>query len=196
MTPQEYAAMFDGCRLLSDPTRVLATRAICKRMLANQITYWGVEKTTGIPWLVIAAIHFRESSQNFRAHLHNGDPLTGRTTHVPAGRPATGLAPFTWTASAIDALSDRKHPFAWDVGTALEFCENYNGHGYDKHGVNSPYLWAGTDKYCSGLFVADGSFDPEKKDARPGVVALFKTLMAGGVPLDFIQAVAPHAALH
>ena len=31
----------------------------------------------------INRIHDLEASRNFNAHLHNGDPLTHRTVHVP-----------------------------------------------------------------------------------------------------------------
>jgi lysozyme family protein len=62
-----------------------------------------------VPWELIAALHEREAGGSFKGHLHNGDPLTGRTYHVPAGRPAKGSPPFTWEASAIDALTMAPH---------------------------------------------------------------------------------------
>ena len=40
----------------------------------------------------------------FDQHLHNGDPLSGRTTHVPPGRPRPASPPFTWEQSAHDAI--------------------------------------------------------------------------------------------
>ena len=58
-----------------------------------------------MPWYVVGLIHTMESSGNFAAHLHNGDPLSARTTHVPAGRPKAGAPPFTWEESATDALT-------------------------------------------------------------------------------------------
>lgn len=181
----ELKAQWDLAILSTDPTRVLEAKMAAKVIVNNQVTYWQVQQATGVPWLVIAAIHYRESHQNFRCHLHNGDPLTARTTHVPAGRPTQGTPPFTWQQSAIDALLGRPHAFAWDIGGALEFCERYNGLGYRTVGVMSPYVWSGTDRYTSGLFVADGSLDMTRKDPRPGVAALFKTLVGLGIPLDF-----------
>ena len=50
----------------------------------------------GIPWYVIAVIHYLESGLRFDGHLHNGDPLAGRTVHKPKGHPQTGTPPFTW----------------------------------------------------------------------------------------------------
>lgn len=184
MNPIDCGLAFEACKLTTDPTRVLELKAACKIMVTNQLIYWGIEKTVGIPWFVVAAIHYRESSQNFKCHLHNGDPLTAKTVHVPADRPEHGESPFTWTESAIDALEDRAHPFQWDIGGALSFCEAYNGLGYQKHGVMSPYVWSFTDRYKSGLFIADGTLDLERKDSRPGVASLLKMLIQLGVHLE------------
>ena len=57
-----------------------------------------------IPWWFVAVIHDLEASRNFNAHLHNGDPLTHRTVHVPKNRPP-GNPPFTFEESARDALT-------------------------------------------------------------------------------------------
>ena len=66
--------------------------------------YDQVANATGVPWYVIGIIHEMEGGLNFTTHLHNGDPLTRRTVQVPAGRPPTGMPPFQWEESAIDAL--------------------------------------------------------------------------------------------
>lgn len=192
----EYQALFDACTLTSDPTRILELKRACRIILANELTYWGVEQSTGVPWFVVAAIHYRESSQSFKCHLHNGDPLTSRTVHVPSGRPIEPDPPYTWSQSAIDALSGRSHPFSWDIGGALEFCERYNGFGYHNRGVRTPYVWSYTDAYSSGLFVADGTIDATRKDPRPGIAAIFKTLIQGGVNLDFETGASPSDVVH
>lgn len=193
----ELKSVFDICNLSTDPSRVLEAKRAVKILVNNQVTYWQVEKATGVPWLVIAAIHYRESNQNFRCHLHNGDPLTSRTLHVPKDRPVAGMPPFTWPQSAVDALAGRAKPFDWDVGGALEFCERYNGLGYRNKLIASPYVWSGTDRYVSGLFVADGSLDPDRKDPRPGVAALYKTLGSFGIALDFtVKSVQPNISIH
>lgn len=191
-----YAEMFDSCVVTTEPTRTLEIRMACKIIMNNQTTYWGVEKETGIPWVAVAAIHYRESSLSFKGHLHNGDPLSARTVHIPAGRPVQGNPPFTWSASAIDALSDRAHPFEWSVAGVLEFCERYNGLGYQNHGINSPYIWGCTDKYTRGLFIADGTIDTTRKDPRPGVAALVKTLMQSGVTFEFKTGVTSTSLIH
>ena len=106
----------------------------------------------GIPWWFIAALHYREADCLFSTHLHNGDPLTRRTIHVPAGRPLSGSPPFTWQESARDALqmSGLWGLTDWSVATALWQAERYNGFGYRTRGAVSPYLWSGTSQYKSG----------------------------------------------
>lgn len=192
MTPKmnmpDYTYLFEKSQLTTDPVKQIQVRGVCQTLLANQVAYNSVQTATGVPWPVIGAIHFRESSQDFDCHLHNGDPLSARTVHVPAGRPLAGNPPFTWIASAIDALSETWRPFDWSIENALAFCEHYNGYGYWARGVNSPYVWSFTDAYTGGLFTSDGVIDLSRKDSRPGVAAIFKTLSSwGGLTLDFNQ---------
>jgi lysozyme family protein len=173
-------AAYKGCAITGDPGIL---EAIVEKATLNIASYQAVSQRVKVPWAVIACIHWRESSQSFTRHLHNGDPLTERTVHVPAGRPATGEPPFTWVDSAIDALCTFGHPAAWDIPGALDFMERYNGLGYRRVGVATPYLWDFTDVYTSGLFVADGKFDPDRKESRAGCVAILRTLELKGVGL-------------
>lgn len=185
MTPSDYLTLYSACRLTTDVVQLKILDHIADRSLTYRDTYLEVAKRSGIPWFTIAAIHFRESDQNFKCHLHNGDSLTSRTIHVPRNRPLNGQPPFTWQESACDALSEVWTPDAWDIAGCLEFMERYNGLGYQKHGINSPYVWDYTNAYDSGLFITDGKFDPDKKESRPGCVSILKTLTAKGVALDF-----------
>jgi lysozyme family protein len=98
--------------------------------------------------------------------------------HVPKGR-----GPFaSWEAAAIDAL-DVCPPHAsrwtdWSAGGALTLLEQYNGLGYAARGLPSPYLWAHTDQYVSGKYVADGHFDPNAIDHQLGCAVLLKAMKA------------------
>lgn len=185
LAPSDYLNLFSSCKLTTDPALLKQLDYVCRVAIANQAMYQNVGNERKIPWPIIASIHFRESGQNFTKHIHNGDPLTAKTVHVPKGRPIWGNPPFTWVESACDAFSEVWRPSSWDIGDCLEFIERYNGIGYQKHGVNTPYLWDMTDKYTSGLFIADGSFNPLAKESRPGAVSILKTLAAKGVSFDF-----------
>lgn len=194
-----YQFLFETCVLTKDPRQLREVDFVCRVILLNdsRSLYEKVSEFVSVPWPLIAAIHFRESSQNFHCHLHNGDPLRARTVHVPSGRPEFGEPPFTWIESATDALSELNwYPPEWDIAGSLEFLERYNGLGYQKRGLYSPYLWNYTDKYISGLYVADGKFDPFKIEHRPGCVALLKMLEQKGVSLDFARTVPGSGSLH
>lgn len=152
---------------------------------ANMERYEIVANSIGCPAWILGAIHFRESSCSFNHHLHNGDPLTAQTIHVPKGRPM-GEPPFGWEDSALDALAlkgwDRiQH---WDFVSCLITAEHYNGFGYKLNGHASPYIWDLTNHYQSGLYVADGTYDPNKVENRPGVAAIAFTLRTMGFNLE------------
>lgn len=147
------------------------------------LEYKEIQDKIGVPNFVVGIIHFREASGNFHCHLHNGDPLTGRTVHVPAGRPPTGSPPFTWVESAIDALAADQHLDSWhdwSIGGICFVLERYNGFGYRNHGVNSPYLWGYTTAYVSGMYVSDGIWDPNAVNRNPGGIAILKRLVDKG----------------
>jgi lysozyme family protein len=157
-------------------------------ILRNQARYQAVGDDLGIPWFFIGAIHSRECSGRFDQHLHNGDPLTARTTHVPAGRPAVGSPPFTWEESALDALTMRHWANLpdWSIPTMFSRAETYNGLGYAGHGIASPYLWSLTTVQQPGKYVKDGpaGWDPTVMDKQPGVAAILSVLAGLGVHLD------------
>lgn len=175
-TLEEYETKFDVCVVNSD--KLPGVRALCAKMVAHKDVYVKVETSTGVPWYVVACIHSLEGGLNFGTHLHNGDPLTGRTYHVPAGRPKKGVPPFAWYESAIDALGGEgahKHEI-WSLGYSLNYLETYNGLGYRKRGIPSPYLWSFTDQYKEGKYVADGKFDAKAVSKQTGAAAILKAL--------------------
>ena len=160
-------------------TRSGAVDAAARHVIAGMNRYKDIEKQTGVPWKVIGIIHLRESDCNFYTHLHNGDPLTRRTYHVPAGRPLRGMPPFTFEYSAIDALTMEGFTKIkdWTI-EQIAFCfEQYNGWGYRYHGMPSAYLWSGTNQYSSGKYVSDGVFDPGAVDVQLGTMAVLKRVM-------------------
>ena len=138
--------------------------------------YQNVEKFTGVPWFVIAVIHEREASQDWRKSLAQGDPWNMVSIHVPKGR-----GPFqSWEAAAIDALVNCS-PFAahnhdWSVGGTLTLLEEYNGIGYAARGRPSPYVWSGTNQYVSGKFVRDGVYDANVVDQQLGCAGILKSM--------------------
>jgi lysozyme family protein len=158
---------------------------VAKRLVLAKARYQAVEKTTGVPWFVIAVIHQRESSQNWNRSLAQGDPWNMVSTHVPKGR-----GPFnSWEAAAEDALRVC-HPYAakwkdWSVGGTLTLLELYNGLGYFRKGRPSPYVWSGTDQYVKGKYVSDGVYDPETVDKQLGCAGLILAMKAIDPTIQF-----------
>jgi lysozyme family protein len=182
-TPQQASAGYHAMwtRAAIRPEKKSAATRLALTIVARRDVYDAIEKKVGVPWFMVAAIHNRESSLSFRAHLHNGDTLAERTHHVPAGRPESGSPPFKFEESAIDALTMAPHRLDqvknWSVERMLYECEKYNGWGYLKRGP-SPYLWSWTNIYRGGKYVEDGVYDPDAWDQQAGCAAVLKTLAA------------------
>jgi lysozyme family protein len=150
-----------------------------KLLRKNQALYEAVGRDLGgIPWGFIGAIHGLECSFRLDQHLHNGDPLTAKTVHVPKGRPVAGTPPFAWRESAVDALKLRKldRETDWSVPRMLYLFEGYNGFGYRKFGVNTPYLWSMSNHFEKGKFVADGKFDHNATSKQCGTAVMLKAV--------------------
>lgn len=148
--------------------------------------YDAVGKIFDAPGWVIGAIHYRESDFDFDTWLANGDPLMrrgkpARTTHVPSG-----LGPASdWTdAASISLRHDGWHSGQmWDIARALIRLESYNGMGYYRHGVHSPYIWSGTNHYKMGKYSSDGVYDPNLVDKQLGCAALAIGLKMHGIDI-------------
>lgn len=175
----EYQLLFDNCEINLD--KLSSVESIVNKIVLNQTRYEEVGNDLGIPWFFIGAIHNMESSLNFNCHLHNGDPLNQRTTHVPVGRPVNGQAPFTWEESAIDSLIfQRLNQWNdWSLSGILYKTEAYNGWGYRNNHpeVLSPYLWCGSNLYSRGKYVADGRWSDTAVSNQIGAAVILRRLV-------------------
>lgn len=178
---REYEELYDTCEIRSG--RFGDVDRVVDRILPNRQRYETVASGVGAPWYFVAVIHNMESSLNFKRHLHNGDPLTARTRHVPAGRPP-GDPPFTWEESAEDALKLRRidRVSSWGVAGLLYELEGYNGWGYRKFHphVKSPYLWSFSNHYSRGKYVADGTWSDRAVSRQCGAAVLLRRLEQRG----------------
>lgn len=168
--------------------------SIVKRMLAYKARYQTVEAKTHVPWPVIAAIHVREASQNFTTQLAQGDPLSRVSTHVPRGQ-GPYLGADAWERAALIALEETGGPNwgDWTPGGWTTFLEKYNGLGYANKGHASPYVWAGTNQYTSGKYVADGVYSPSAVDTQPGCANLIIALSQLDTSINLQNLEQPHS---
>jgi len=179
LTPQlssEYKQLFDSC--IIKPEKYPEIDRYIQNIVTGKPQYKAVEATVNVPWYFVGIVHNLEGSSKFNAHLHNGDPLTARTTHVPKGRPKTGNPPFTWKVSAVDALQlqglDKWKD--WSIGGMLFQFERYNGFGYRSKGINSPYLWSYSNHYIKGKYAADGLYNPNLVSKQCGAAVLLRRM--------------------
>jgi lysozyme family protein len=169
------------------PEWLKRAKAMADAVRVHQKTYEAFVQAFNpdIPWYFVGVIHMMEASGSFNCHLHNGDSLANQTVCDPKGRPVlpplAGIGkPYTWQESARDALTmenyDKMHE--WTVTRMLARMEAYNGFGYRKRGIYSPYVWSGTNHYTAGKYVADGHFDSQVVSKQVGAAAMVKLLMA------------------
>ncbi len=156
---------------------------------ANQSRYEVVASQTNTPWQVVAVVHAMESTLNFNTNLLNGEPYNQKTEYVPKGRgPWT-----TWEAAAVEGINEI---FERRLASKLELdkpeviacvLELYNGAGYIKKGMPSPYLWSGSMHYEKGKFVERRwfiffgptyvAYDPDLRSKQLGAMPLLDALM-------------------
>jgi hypothetical protein len=128
-----------------------------------------------VPWFWIGIVHNLEGNCNFSTYLGNGQSLSRRTTMVPPGR-----GPFkTWEDGAVDALNLLSLPQItdWSLPRCLYQFEAWNGFGYVKYNINSPYLWSFSSLYSCGKYVSDGEFDDSAVSAQCGAAVILKALI-------------------
>lgn len=167
----DYQKMFNEIKIRDEWKDRVAYAA--KLIFSSKARYETVSKKTGVPWAFIGALHHMESNCDFTKHLHNGDSLKKRTVQVPRNRPPYGSGPYSWEESALDALAyDNIKPPLNTESQMLHKAESYNGVGYKRRGVPSPYLWSGTQFYSRGKYVRDGVYDPNVISKQVGVAAI------------------------
>ena len=161
-------------------TRETEVDHVARKLLGfiDQGHYNEVSAETGVPQIWMAASFEREASSNFADSPAQGDPWNRVSTHVPRGR-----GPFrSWQEAAIDAYRidglDRVGAANWTWVRACYEGEVFNGMGYRVHGIHSPYLWAGTNNYVSGKYVADGVWSADAVDHQLGIVPVMARIVA------------------
>ncbi|MEH6444422.1 MAG: peptidoglycan-binding protein [Oceanospirillaceae bacterium] len=186
--PPLNTEQYQNCFMQMELKKVWQTKADnCVSKMVDEhacAKYRKVEQMTGVPWWFIAILHMLETSQNFNAHLHNGDRLSAKTVRVPKGRPSNWQKGMSWEQSAADALINggkKLHEVTdWSIGNALQLMERFNGLGYRKRNYMSPYLWSGCTYYEMGKYVKDGVFDANKTSEQVGCALLINRLAAKG----------------
>ena len=118
------------------------------------------------PWELVGVIHYMECGCRPDRQIFNGEQWDQKTVLYP---PNHGPWP-SWRDAAIEALA--RHPLK-----TLRDIEAWNGYGYQRRGVNSPYLWSGSNHGVGvGKYVADGQYDPDAVSKQIGAALVLSAL--------------------
>lgn len=184
------------------PQKVTRLNEVVEHYKTHKARYEKVAKLTGIPGMLICALHYREGFK-FDRYLHNGERLGSPTTYVPAG---ILFKEGEWEKAAAHALGGNVvdangkpslkkfrslrdevglSAGSKDIAAMMAFSERYNGMGYRYKGIRSCYVYAGTNLNQPGRYVADHKFDPKSVDKRLGTAAIIMGIqsMESGTPL-------------
>ena len=138
--------------------------------------YKTVQNSTGVSSDLIGVLHYMESGGDFSTHLYNGDSLKYRTVNFPEGRPLEGKPPFSWESSATDAIIYDNVTKSLVKAEQCQSAIRYNGTGYEKRGIVSPYGFGGTNFYKRGKYVEDGVYSSTAVSDQVGACVILKEL--------------------
>lgn len=174
----DYMTLWGHASVLISKQGVVNT--IVDKIVANKATYEAAAKECNMPWFVIACIHELEAGLNFHTILANGDPLGEPTRHVPAG-----LIANTWADGVKISIDYERRQGNSLVGRTINailyYLERYNGLGYRRYGVPTPYLWSFTNNYIRGKFTADREYSSSAISQQCGCVPILLTLIQRGI---------------
>lgn len=176
-----HKAILADAKIKLSPVNARSLEKFIDHYKKNKQRYDKVADVTGYPPELIAALHFRESVEpdKFNTYMHNGAKVGTVSKIVPKG-----IKFDTWEESAIDLLNNEdnkryKNMYRFDKDSKdtiamVSFAERHNGGGYAKQGINSPYVYSGTDKYVAGKFDADKHFNPNAVDKQLGIYVMLE----------------------
>lgn len=173
-----YAAQWASMKV----TREGEALETAERLLKDRKTYDEIAGETGVPTVWLMATNEREDGGRLDRYFGNGDVLTRPTTDVPRHR-----GPFaSFKAGVLDSLHydgiDAGFRAQLRAGIAIVplmiFEEtNWNGWGYDAHGIRTPYVFGATNLQQRGKYDADGHWNGALMDTQLGTAAIWWALL-------------------
>lgn len=147
----------------------------CKKVLEDLAMGQEAERLTGLPWALVLAISWQESTCNDMSTIANGQRWDKVTTLVPKQEGPYG----SWAEAAKHSIDDHNRnnrhiipDMLWTPSKCLFYAESWNGWAYYRRGLNSPYICTFTNFETPGRYVGDGQFDPKARGANAGVLAV------------------------
>lgn len=180
-----YETLWDTIVELSSAEWQWTIDNAARRVERGRSRYTAVSEKTGVPRQIIGAIHQMESNCDFATCLMNGQPWNRKTTIAPAGH-----GPWdSWEDGAVEALEydGLAGKSDWGIGATGRRLERYNGGGYLRRGVNSPYLYSGcghglrVGKYVGERPGKKAHYDPDAVSEQVGAMVILKRLESMGL---------------
>lgn len=135
-----------------------------------------VSAANGVPVIFMGPSFYREASLDFSRNPAQGWPLRSRSKNIPHNGPFP-----SWRAAALEAYRlnglDQVGAERWTWELVCYYGETFNGFGPRNHGRHTGYLWAGTNVYDGGKYVADGVWDPNHHDEQLGIVPIARRMV-------------------
>lgn len=169
----------------SKPSFVGQAKKFAERAIKHKAEYEAIaadikaQYALHVPWWFIPLVHEREcvgGVDNWNCNIAQGSRYNQKSRIIPRNGPFP-----SFRAAAIAALVKEAPKAAtntnWSGGGAVTIAERYNGLGYAKRGLPSPYIWSGTDQYRRGKYVRDGKYDANVVDTQVGVAVSLRALM-------------------
>ncbi|CAN5633962.1 hypothetical protein BH10BAC3_BH10BAC3_12710 [soil metagenome] len=203
----EYQLNFDNCK----PTGIAVKEIeniIYNITGQEKVRYENVAKSTGIPWYFIGILHYMESGGKFNVNMEDGKPLAnlkpsmenGKTVFILTQSKSPRKSKTTKAPNTPDSSVAQKTPVTWEESTAqylnlswlskwydwsipgVLYCfEKFNGFGYRKNGIFSPYVWGGSNIYRKGQFTSGANYDPNLVSPLIGAGVILKVMDEKGL---------------
>src|SRR6266446_201349 len=179
-----YAGWWDIATIR--PQQAQEVHDTVQRLLRNKSRYQNIERLTNVPWMLIAALHERESGGRFDRQLAQGDRLDRQSTNEPIAGPFK-----TFEDSAIWALhhDHLDRVIDWRVEKMLFWAESWNGWGlywYHPH-TPSSYVVGATSVQRTGKYIADHVWSSTEWDKQIGVMAMLLEFGKQDASIQYIR---------
>lgn len=144
-----------------------------QKVRPNYDEYRKISKQLGCSLFALICSHYREASCDLDRQILNGQPWDIKTSIVPKGE-----GPFNDFVEScergFEIKPEMENPN--NIIDLLHFLERWNGWGYRRRGILSPYLWAGTNLYTKGYYTSDGNYSSRAVNKQLGCATLLKGL--------------------
>ena len=144
---------------------ILVDKEKIERMVVTIIVLRKMFKSFfGVNWIAKSAIYIREREEKINKYywdcIKNGRRIDYNNFDV----------------ELVKKINEYIPNEKMSIGKLLYSVEKFNGLGYrsPKVGIESPYVWSGTNLYRAGKYIRDGVYRSDVVDKQCGVAAVMK----------------------